>query len=369
MSEHSSSYLPQRNIDQEREVDGKHAQKHTFLHRIKNIILKDRKPRKGDQNVQSNSLPPISFWQLFHYATPRELTMLVLASFSASVHGVLVPLFAVLLGAMLDVLGNQVGNSPESETRIISESSRVAKWFLVLGGVAFVTGFIQVRFAILFSQRVCSRLRKLYVQSLISQDFAWYDKSTPSALAARVASDVSLIEAGLGDKLTSGVQFTVMLISGFIVAFCFSWKLTLINIFIAPVLAVAFTIFAKVTSTGAGAIQEAYATAGGIAHEVLSLIRVVTAYNGQQSEASRYDQNLERAYKSTIRNAIYKGLSFGFTSFCVFCAFAIAFAFGAAESRKKLITPGDVIVTFFGVFIGTLSLGQRTYHQPCFLIV
>lgn len=323
----------------------------------------EKAAEKKLKDEQSDKLPPVPFLALFKYATNYEYMIMLLASIAAIVHGALLPIFTILFGDIITSFEVPDANSPEDTANfdfdsLVDEIGSVAKWFVVLAVIAFITSLIQVRFQLIFAQRVSARLRSLFFRSLMSQDYTWYDTNNGGELTARVAGDVDLIQAGIGDKFTSAVQFMSQFLVGIIIAFSYGWKLTFVVLAVSPLLAIAGSVFgnlaAESTSDGLGA----YGTAGAIANEVIGLIRTVTAYNGQQSEMRRYDVELQKAYKSGVRKSVFGGLALGSTFLLVFCTYGLAFWFGAGQVRNGSMEPGAVLTTFFSVLIAAFSLGQ-----------
>ncbi|KAI0558615.1 ABC transporter [Gracilaria domingensis] len=304
----------------------------------------------------------VPFKELFAYATRAELRYMFISIPAAAVHGCILPLFTIVFGDVINAFGgtDDTGEGAVALDEITSTVGGIAKWFLVLAAVAFVSSFLQVRFQLIFAHRVTNRLRRLYFQSLMRQDYSWYDSNDGGELTARVAGDVNLIQAGIGEKVATAVQFIVTFITGFIIAFIYGWKLTLIILAISPLLALGGVLFGKLAAESSSDTQKSYGAAGGVASEVLSLIRTVTAYNGQESEARRYDEKLQEAYSYGVRRSAYSGGALGFTYGVIFCTFAVAFTFGAGQVRSGAMEPGDIIITFFSVFIATISIGQAS---------
>lgn len=71
--------------------------------------------------------------------------------------------------------------------------------------------------------------------------------------------------------------------------------------------------------------QSAYARAGAIAEEVLSSIRTVMAFGGEQKEVQRYGGELKYALKVGIKRGAATGLLSGAMSGVVYGGFALAF--------------------------------------------
>jgi ABC-type multidrug transport system fused ATPase/permease subunit len=195
------------------------------------------------------------------------------------------------------------------------------QWFLILAGAAFVLSYFQVQLQMAVSQRTGHRLRMLYFNSLMRQDFNWYDSENSGELTSRVASDVNLIQAGIGDKVGSAIQFLSSGFVGFVIAFFYSWKLTFVILSVTPILAICGAVFAQLTADSVGEGQGAYGDAGAVASEVLSLVKTVSAFGGQEEEVRRYEKNLDSAYKSGAKKGIASGLGMGITMCLVFCIY------------------------------------------------
>lgn len=300
--------------------------------------------------------PKASFASLFRYATTREKGMMAIACISAVIHGGLLPVFTIIFGDIINTLRDDGPGDDGSD--IVDRMGSVSKWFLILAGVAFVTSLIQVRLQIMVAQASCARIRRMYFKSIMSQDFTWYDGNDGGELTARVAGDVNIIQGGIGDKVTTAIQFVAMFVVGIIIAFAYAPLLTLVVLSLSPLLIAGGAVFGQMAADSTSDGLGAYAVAGSIASEVLGLIRVVTSYNGQDFELQRYKEQVEKAYKSNSKKAIIGGFFLGFTFFVIFCCYAIAFYFGATRIKSGDLKPGDILTSFFAVIIACMSMGQ-----------
>lgn len=323
--------------------------------------LESRRRRDAKSSSSSSAssaaapvMPPVPFKDLFRYTTRHEKLLMVISIVAAIIHGALLPLWTILFGDVIDSFVN-----PEiSQAEIVSEIGGVAKWFLVIALAAFISSFVQVKFLVTVASATSIRIRKLYFRSLMRQDFEFYDGENSGELTARVASDVDLIQAGIGDKIGSAFQFMSTAVVAMIVAFIYTWKLSLVILSVTPVLAFCGGVFAKLTADSTGDGLGAYGEAGGIASEVISLIKTVHAFGGQEEEAQRYERKLEVAYKSNVRKGFVNGAGMGLTMFIMFGCYALSFWYGAKLVREGEIEVQDVFIAFFCVLMGSMSIGQ-----------
>ncbi|KAG8587247.1 hypothetical protein GDO81_005610, partial [Engystomops pustulosus] len=89
----------------------------------------------------------------------------------------------------------------------------------------------------------------------------------------------------------------------------------------------------------------AYAKAGSVAEEVLSSVRTVVAFGGQEKEIQRYTNNLGEAKNIGIKKAITSQLSVGFMYFIIYASYALGFWYGSILILGgNGYTIGDVLV-------------------------
>lgn len=318
------------------------------------------KSSDGKPELAAKRPPQVSFFRLFRFASRKDKLYMAIAAFSAAVHGSILPIFTIAFGG---VINEFEGDAIDTEA-IIS----VSKWFGILGLISFVLSHFQVFFSLRSAQSQCTRIRRLYFRALMSQEFDWYDRTDTGELTARVAADVDLIQAGVGDKVGSFLQFFLQFVVGFIVSFIYGWKMTLVILSVVPVLVLAGYLFGKVSAESTEEGQSAYGEAGAVANEVLSSIRTVIAYSGQEEESKRYDEKLDVAYRAGVKKAHMAGFSMGLTMFVMVCVYALGFWYGSTLVRRGEMNAGDVVTVFFAVIIAAMSIGQAAPNVSSFSV-
>ena len=109
-----------------------------------------------------------------------------------------------------------------------------------------------------------------------------------------------------------------------------------------------------------------YAQAGGLATEMLSGIRTVTALNAQPDAVMRYRRFILKAMDIGILKGLKVGLGHGALFGCFLATYALGFWYGAkliADQLQKgctenCLSGGTVLSVFFCVIIGASALGQ-----------
>lgn len=318
----------------------------------------------------------VGFFQLFRYATPLEVIMMLVGLLCAAIHGVALPLMIVVFGQMTDnfvqsgqqlnitAIGNFTLDSsaciaiPGVDIQALMTTN--AYYFVGIGCAALVLGTFQVMLFLLTAAKQTKRIREKYFHAILHQQMAWFDTHPIGVLNVRLTDDINTINEGLGDKICVFVQFFCTFLSGFIIGFIFGWKLTLVILAVSPLLAGSAAAWSKILASLTSKELSAYAKAGAVAEEILVAIRTVVAFNGQKKAVAKYERNLVDAKNLGIKKAITTNVAMGLTQFIIFGAYALAFWYGTKLSvdEPENYSIGRVITVFFAVMIGSFSLGQ-----------
>jgi ATP-binding cassette, subfamily B (MDR/TAP), member 1 len=77
--------------------------------------------------------------------------------------------------------------------------------------------------------RLSSAIRLHYLQSLFGQTIHVLDSMPSGAAAGTITSTANVLQLGISEKLGVFVEFNAMIIAALVVAFTYSWSLTLVT--------------------------------------------------------------------------------------------------------------------------------------------
>ena len=112
------------------------------------------------------------------------------------------------------------------------------------------------------------KLKEKYFATILKQEQGWFDANNAFEFATKVQAQIEQVELGVGERFGQILQMISQLISGLVIAFTSSWKLTLVMLCVAPFIII--TVLVLVTALKKGIIlsRKTYEKAGGIAEEV-----------------------------------------------------------------------------------------------------
>ncbi|XP_053119930.1 ATP-dependent translocase ABCB1 isoform X2 [Hemicordylus capensis] len=341
-----------------------------------NISLAEGK-RKGKGEKEKPNV--VGTFTMFRYADWLDISLMILGTVFAALHGAALPVMMVVFGIMTDSFVGSAHkvipvnittflNSTFPNSTLEDEMTRYAYYYSGLGAGVLLAAYVQIAFWTLAAGRQVKRIRQHFFHAIMRQEIGWFDVNDVGELNTRLIDDVSKINEGIGDKIAMLIQGIASFLTGFIVGFTKGWKLTLVILAVSPVLGLSAGIWAKVLSSFTNKELAAYAKAGSVAEEVLSAIRTVIAFGGQEKEIQRYHKNLEDAKNIGIKKAITANISMGIAFFLIYASYALAFWYGASLVLYEGYTIGNVLTVFFAVLIGAFSIGQVSPNLEAFAV-
>ncbi|KAF4741051.1 (ABC) transporter, partial [Perkinsus olseni] len=272
-------------------------------------------------------------------------------------HGIAMPLFAFVMGDVVDTIGDQT--DPDIMDVIIEQSL----WMGYIGIGTTVVGGLWHGLLTYVAAKQANKMRVAYLEAVLSSDICYFDEMSPAELPTRMTEDV---QDAIGFKIGMCLMNLSMCVFGFGFGFYRGWKITLVMLAAMPVVIATSALLGMVMAQGVVETQSWYARAGAVAEEVLSSIRTVTMFGTQQRENDRYGSCLAEAKKGGIRAGIQNGLGVGLAFCSMYCSYALAFWYGGTLVEDNEINDytgapyngGDVLAVFFSVIMATFGLGQ-----------
>uniref|UniRef100_A0A8B9N0R4 Bile salt export pump n=1 Tax=Accipiter nisus TaxID=211598 RepID=A0A8B9N0R4_9AVES len=147
-----------------------------------------------------------------------------------------------------------------------------------------------------------------------------------------------------------------------IIAFYFSWKLSLVILCFLPFLALSGAVQAKMLTGFASQDKKALEATGQISSEALSNIRTVAGIGKEKMFISNFEKHLDMPYRAAIKKAHVYGLCFGFAQSIVFIANAVSYRYGGFLVDTEGLHYSFVVISAI-VTSGT-ALGRASSYTP-----
>uniref|UniRef100_A0A8B9VW99 Bile salt export pump n=1 Tax=Anas zonorhyncha TaxID=75864 RepID=A0A8B9VW99_9AVES len=331
---------------------------------LSNVIPDPPLSIAGDQAesepvVVEEDIKPVPFTRILKY-NASEWPYMVLGSLGAAVNGAVSPLYALLFSQILGTFS--ILDEEEQKTQI----NGVCLLFVLIGLLSFFTQFLQGYTFAKSGELLTRRLRKIGFRAMLGQDIGWFDdrRNSPGALTTRLATDASQVQGATGSQIGMIVNSFTNIGVAIIIAFYFSWKLSLVIMCFLPFLALSGAVQAKMLTGFAAQDKKALEATGRISSEALSNIRTVAGIGKEKMFIDTFEKNLVMPYRAAIKKANVYGISFGFAQSIVFIANSVSYRYGGFLVDTEGLHYSFVFRVISAIVTSGTALGRASSYTP-----
>ena len=333
-------------------------------------LLKGKDPSNAKSNLLFNE-KKISIFHLYgHLNRPVDYFFMFFALIGSVGSGISMPMQAYISSDLFSDVGNtsenrDITNIQQMISLVKEVFDRQIKRFLIFGAIAFACNFLSVTFWNLVGQRDIHHLKFKYFSIILGQEQGWFDQNNAFEFATKVQAQLEQVEQGIGDKLGAIFTSVAQCVTGFVIAFITSWKLTLVMLCISPLILATVCFMLNAMKTGIVMSRKTYEKAGGIAEEMLYNIKTVASFANFEFELNRFNEKIEVCYQIELQTICKLGFCIGFMMFFLNCTMFISLLYGRTLIKKEYnsnkgrdFTGGDVITVTFCTLMGVMGIGM-----------
>ena len=304
-----------------------------------------------------------------HLSQPIDYLYMLLGTIGSIGAGISMPIMAFLSSDLFSDIGNTSESVTDQQIEDMKDIVRKSmnkqiKRFLLFGVLAFVCNFLNVCFWSLVGQRCMHQMKRNYFTTILSQEQGWFDAHNAFEFATKVQAQLEQVEMGIGDKFGQIIMMLSQCVTGFVIAFITSWKITLVMLCVAPFIIGVLLFMVNSMRTGIIMGRKTYEKAGGIAEEMLYNIKTVASFSNFEFEQKRFNEKIEICYQLDLATVFKLGISIGLLIFFLNSSMTIAMAYGRTLIKKDFnnnkgrdFTGGDVITVTFCTLMAIMGFG------------
>jgi subfamily B ATP-binding cassette protein MsbA len=263
------------------------------------------------------------YWRVF------VITALAMILFAATDTG-----FAALMKPMLD------GNFIEHDADTVKFVPLALLALFLFRGLA---GFLSRYGMSWIGRRVIQVLRRELFHQLLRLPAKYFDRNPSGRLLSRLTFDVEQVAEATANAVTILIRDSMTLI--FLLAYMFwiSGWLTLLFLFIGPVLVVLIRAVSRRFRSISRRIQDSMGELTQFSEEVIHGQRLIKSFTGEQWQETLFEQVNERNRKLHLKMAAALGASTPIVQFIAACILALVIYLATLESVTREISVGSFV--------------------------
>ena len=275
------------------------------------------------------------------------------------------PVFALVYGMVANDFTPT--STPES---IKTAGTKTALYMLYIGIATFFLSFLGTFLWSWVGARLNIRLKKMYFNSLTSQELGWFDVTGPEKLTITYVEDMTKMKDAIGHKNHQLIFSVATCLLGFLVGYIQGWWYSVIVTLTFPLISFGMVIFVIVNQKEARLSKAAYERSGATSEQCLGAIRTVKSLCGEEHEEKIYSEALDEATAVSVKYGIYSAFSYGTFMLCLTASYGLNYWLGSVLVDREVTNTNmgrsynlqDIVTIFFAIVNGGTSMG---HISPC----
>ncbi|KAK2926992.1 AAA ATPase domain [Fusarium oxysporum f. sp. vasinfectum] len=292
------------------------------------------------------------YMRVFKYASKWDLLAYVVGVIASIGVGITLPLLNIVFGQFASKFSDYAGTETLPGDEFRSKLSELCLYLLGLFLGRLVLGYINNFAFRMTGVRITSAIRQDYFTALFSQSVHVLDSMPPGYATTIITTTGNTLQLGISEKLGVFVEYNATMIASIIVAFIYSWQLSLVTFTAVVFITVSVSLVLPYITKGQTNQTKSEALAMSVASEAMSGIRMIVAYGAESRIGNKYGKFVEEAKKHAQFAGPFIALQYGLVFFSSYAAFGLAFWYGTRLLLDDKINQlGAIIVVLFSVMM------------------
>lgn len=311
--------------------------------------------------------PFLSLWltllgRCFSYAKNWDFALMAGAALASIGAGVTMPLMNVVFGKLVGSFASfGTSGSGTTSADLGATIDRQCLYMFILFLARFFLNYVSKFTLRMIGIRISAAIRMHYLATLFGQTIHVLDTMPPGSAAGTITSAANTLQIGISEKLGTFVEYGSTIVAAIVVAFLYSWQLTLVTASSVVFIGLAVAVFLPFIIKGINRHTKEETNAGAVATESFTAIRMIYACGAQGKMVERYDNYVREAKRHGLYTVPFLATQFGLIFFGLQAGFALCFWYGTkAYAAGQVDGVGTVIIVLMSVFLMAMSLERMS---------
>jgi ATP-binding cassette subfamily B (MDR/TAP) protein 1 len=287
-----------------------------------------------------------NYLRILSFGTGLDHVLLLVGLLTSIAVGITLPLMNIVFGRLVgDFTAYFIPSSKVTKAQFLKSTEKSALLIVYLFIARFTCSYITMFAFRIAGIRISAAIRLAYLRALFGQSISFMDKLPAGTATSRITNSANTLQLGISEKIGALVQGLTLLIGAYIIAFVYSWKMTLVASSVLPFVAVVYSITVPIQIKCTRSIEFAEEKASSLAGEIFGSIRTVVAFGGELRLGNKYGAWVTEIRRRGLKLAPLIGAQFAPLFFGIYADFGLSFWYGVKlYDQRKISSVSTVIV-------------------------
>jgi ABC-type bacteriocin/lantibiotic exporter with double-glycine peptidase domain len=287
-----------------------------------------------------------SFARILSYATRLDRCLMTVAAVASVGAGAALPVMNIVFGKLVgSFTGYFTAGSGVTEDQFRARVDRNALYIFCLFIGKFCLGYISTYAFRMSGIRISAAIRLAYLSSLFELPVSAIDKLPAGEATDTLTNIANTIQFAISDKLGSMVQGFSLVIAAYIIAFVYSWRLTLVSSSVIVLVAALMRVTTPRLMKHYVQFMTKTAGASAVAGDVLRGIRTIKSLGAEAEALKWHSKPLNEAQEYGSKLCIWVSMQFWPAFFATYANMALTFWAGIKFYSEGSISGVGALIT------------------------
>jgi len=194
----------------------------------------------------------------------------------------------------------------------------------------------------------------------VSLPTRYYDDHATGSLISKLTFDVTQVTSAATTVVTISVRDSIVMVGLLGWLFYLNWKLTLLTLLMAPVIAFIISTISKRMRTNSRDAQQAMGDITQVIEESVSAHKVVKLFGGQQYESRRFNEQANWVRRYAMKQASAAAANVPIVQMVAALALAVVVYMATLQSNADETTVGGFVSFIMAMLMLTAPLKRLT---------
>lgn len=240
-----------------------------------------------------------------------------------------------------------------------------AGMMVVIAVASFFANIFQAYLFSILGEKISYALKMEAYNKILRKPIKFFDdpKNNPGILSAKISIDTQQINSLASTFFGVVIQGVAGFIVGMIIAFFYSWQLTLVALGLSPLVSIGEYFESKMMGGFQGS-DESYKASASIIMESVLNIRTLASFCNETMIEKKYNEQVDIPIKKEARKGILLGMAFGGSYFLQFVYYALVFYIAAVLQEKTGLNLKEFFIALFAIIIAASVTGFSSTFLP-----
>lgn len=210
----------------------------------------------------------------------------------------------------------------------------------------------------ILGENIVKAMRSDIFGHILGLPMKFFDAASSGEIVSRLSADATQVKDAIASVSSIALRNILMAVGGFVMMFITSYRLSLLELAIVPIILAPIILLARKVRTKTRQAQDDLAAANSLAGEAIANIKIINSYTNENLLYNKFITLLQAAFQAALSSVWLRALLTGGAIFFVFASVIATLYLGFVDVSAHRLSTGQLGQFILYAIFSASSFGQ-----------